>query len=50
VLTTTEIPTAEDDPVLQMWGVGKEIWTDEGGDEFIAKERASLDKEIDHPR
>src|SRR5690242_20691480 len=31
----------EDDPVLQMWGVGKEIWADEGGDAFIARERAA---------
>jgi hypothetical protein len=42
-----EIPAAEDDPVLQMWGVGKEIWADEGGDAFIRKERESFDKEMD---
>jgi len=30
----------EDDPVLGMWGVGKEIWK-EGGDAFVAKERAA---------
>jgi hypothetical protein len=29
----------EDDPVLGMWGVGKEIWK-EGGDVFVARERA----------
>jgi len=29
------------DPVLQMWGVGKEIWADEGGDAFIERERKS---------
>ena len=37
----------EDDPVLQMWGVGKEIWGEEGGDAFIARERAEFDKESD---
>ena len=30
----------ENDPVLQMRGVGKEIWADEGGDAFVARERA----------
>jgi hypothetical protein len=30
----------ENDPVLQMRGVGKEIWADEGGDGFVARERA----------
>jgi hypothetical protein len=37
----------ERDPVLQMWGVGREIWADEGGDAFIARERAGWDEEID---
>ena len=33
-------PSGEDtDPVLQMRGVGKEIWTEEGGDAFIERER-----------
>src|SRR5689334_3657775 len=36
----------DDDPVLQMWGVGKEIWKDEDGDAFIARERAALDDEL----
>ena len=31
----------DSDPVLQMWGVGKEIWADEGGDAFIERERTS---------
>jgi hypothetical protein len=31
----------DSDPVLQMWGVGKEIWADEGGDAFIERERNS---------
>jgi hypothetical protein len=31
----------DSDPVLQMWGVGKEIWADEGGDAFIERERKS---------
>jgi hypothetical protein len=40
----------DDDPVLQMWGVGKEIWKDEGGDVFIARERAALDDEMESKR
>ncbi len=39
-------PRDDDDPVLQMWGIGKEIWKDAGGDAFIARERAALDDEI----
>ena len=34
-------PGEDNDPVLQMWGVGKEIWADEGGDTFIERERKS---------
>jgi hypothetical protein len=30
----------ESDPILGMVGVGKEIWADEGGDAFVARERA----------
>jgi hypothetical protein len=37
----------EEDPVLQMWGVGKEIWKDENGDAFIARERSALDDELE---
>jgi len=46
----------DEDPVLQMWGVGKAIWKEEGGDAFIARERAALDIEMEaraqvlHPR
>src|SRR5437667_4937582 len=40
-------PNDEDDPVLRMWGVGKEIWKDEDGDSFIARERAALDDEME---
>jgi hypothetical protein len=36
----------DEDPVLQMWGVGKEIWKDEDGDAFIARERAALNDEL----
>jgi hypothetical protein len=39
-------PNDDEDPVLQMWGVGKEIWKEEGGDAFIARERAALDNEM----
>ena len=34
---------ASADPVLQMLGVGAEIWTAEGGDAFITRERAGWD-------
>jgi len=40
----------DEDPVLQMWGVGKEIWKDEDGDTFIARERAALDDELESKR
>jgi hypothetical protein len=43
----TSAANDDDDPVLQMWGVGKEIWKDEGGDAFIARERAALDEEME---
>jgi hypothetical protein len=43
----TSTPNDDDDPVLRMWGVGKEIWNDEGGDAFIARERAALDDEME---
>lgn len=33
------LTSEEDDPVLGMWGAGKEIWK-EGGDAFVARERA----------
>ena len=36
----------DEDPVLQMWGVGKEIWKDEDGDAFIVRERAALNDEL----
>lgn len=29
----------DEDPVLRMLGVGRELWLEEGGDEFIARER-----------
>ena len=25
----------EDDPILQMWGVGKEIWADTNADDYV---------------
>jgi hypothetical protein len=36
-------PNEDDDPVLQMWGVGKQIWKEEDGDAFIARERGALE-------
>ena len=38
--TKKKVASEEDDPVLQMLGVGKEIWDDQGGDAFVASERA----------
>ena len=43
-----ERSTAEEDaqdPVLQMRGVGKKIWSPEGGDAFIACERCEFDSD-----
>ncbi len=34
---------SQSDPVLQMRGVGKEIWMDEGADAFVARERKGWD-------
>jgi hypothetical protein len=30
----------QDDPILQMWGVGKEIWADTNADEYVRSLRA----------
>lgn len=30
----------ENDPVLMLFGICADIWSDESGDEYIAKERA----------
>jgi len=37
----------DDDPVLQMWGVGRDIWKEEDGDSFIARERGRGFLDID---
>jgi len=43
--------TAEEDPVLAMAGVGQELWKDESGDDFIARERRGwADCEEETPR
>jgi len=44
------VPEPENDPILQMCGVGKEIWQDEGGDAFIERERNSWDEGTDSTR
>ncbi len=36
-----------DDPVLAMWGVGRELWLDECGDAYVARERAGWGSEDD---
>ncbi len=33
----------QSDPVLQMLGVGKHLWSQEPGDEYIRRERAAWD-------
>ncbi len=34
-----------DDPVLQMRGLGKEIWSDTTADEYVAELRSGWDEE-----
>jgi hypothetical protein len=31
----------DDDPILQMWGVGKEIWADTNADDYVRKLRSN---------
>ena len=31
----------EDDPILQMWGVGKEIWADTNADDYVRDLRSN---------
>lgn len=31
----------EDDPILQMWGVGKEIWADTNADDYVRELRSN---------
>ena len=33
--------TEEDDPILQMRGVGKEIWADKSADEYVRSLRSN---------
>jgi hypothetical protein len=35
----------ERDPILQMWGLGKEIWADTNADDFVAELRAGWESE-----
>ena len=30
----------DEDPILQMWGLGKEIWADTDADEYVADLRS----------
>jgi hypothetical protein len=42
--SSAELADEERDPVLQMWGIGKELWADVGGgDAFVAREREEWD-------
>ena len=37
-----QTPTSEDDdPILQMWGVGKEIWADTNADDYVRDLRSN---------
>jgi hypothetical protein len=40
----------ENDPVLQMLGVGRELWQNESGDEFVERERREWDEELSPAR
>ncbi len=35
----------EDDPILQMWGLGKEIWADTNADDYVRSLRADWDED-----
>lgn len=35
------IMSEEDDPILQMWGVGKEIWADTNADDYVRDLRSN---------
>jgi hypothetical protein len=35
------IASEEDDPILQMWGVGKEIWADTNADDYVRDLRSN---------
>lgn len=39
----------QDDPILQMWGVGKEIWADTNADEYVRDLRANWYRAQDLP-
>jgi hypothetical protein len=39
----------EDDPILQMWGLGKEIWADTSADEYVDSLRSDWDDEEKTP-
>ena len=36
----------EEDPILQMLGIGAHVWAPEGGDAYIAWERSRWDVEV----
>ena len=39
----TNKPEYEEDPILGLWGVGREIWQDENADEYIRRLREDWD-------
>jgi hypothetical protein len=41
---------AEQDPILEMWGLGKEIWADTNADEYVASLRAGWEENEDGGR
>jgi hypothetical protein len=42
---TADAPDPLNDPVLQMRGLGKEIWADTNADDYVANLRAGRDEE-----
>jgi hypothetical protein len=43
---TQDVGKQEEDPILAMRGVGKEIWQEEDGDSFVARERGGRNDTI----
>ncbi len=37
----------EDDPILQLWGLGKELWAGEDADAYVRRERDGFETEAD---
>ena len=42
--TSEKVPGLPEDPILQMIGVGKQLWESESSDQFVERLRAELDE------